>query len=50
MSDNREYTAENIKIIGDLDHIKSRRGMYIGDALDPRQLLSEIMDNAIDEV
>lgn len=50
MIDNKEYTAENIKIIGDLDHIKSRRGMYIGDALDPRQLLSEIMDNAIDEV
>lgn len=44
------YTAENIKIIGDLEHIRLRRGIYIGESHDPRQLLSEIFDNAIDEV
>ena len=46
----KDYGAESIKVLGDLEHIKSRRGMYIGDAEDPRQLLSEIIDNAIDEV
>jgi len=44
------YTADNIKILSDIDHIKLRRGIYIGEAHDPRQLLSEIFDNAIDEV
>lgn len=44
------YNAENIKILGDIDHIRLRKGVYIGEASDPRQLLSEIFDNAIDEV
>ena len=44
------YSAENIKILGDLEHIRLRKGVYIGEAHDPRQLLSEIFDNAIDEV
>lgn len=47
---NKDYSAESIKVLGDIAHIQQRRGMYIGDALDPRQLLSEIIDNAIDEV
>lgn len=46
----REYTADDIKVLGDIDHIKRRPGMYIGECLDPRQLISEIIDNAIDEV
>jgi len=45
-----KYTFENIKILSDLDHIRLRKGIYIGEANDPRQLLSEIFDNAIDEV
>ena len=44
------YTADNIQLLSDLDHIRKRCGMYIGEANDPRQLLSEIFDNAIDEV
>ena len=44
------YSAENIKVLDDVSHIRLRRGMYIGEAGDPRQLLSEIFDNAIDEV
>ena len=44
------YTADNIKVLNDLEHIKLRKGMYIGEALDPRSLISEIFDNAIDEV
>lgn len=45
-----EYTSESIKVLSSLDHIKIRRGMYLGECNDPRQLLSEIIDNAIDEV
>jgi len=44
------YSADNIKVLDDVSHIRLRRGMYIGDGQDPRQLLSEIFDNAIDEV
>lgn len=44
------YSADNIKVLNDVEHIRQRKGMYIGEALDPRQLLSEIFDNAIDEV
>lgn len=37
-------------MLDDISHIQLRRGMYIGEALNPRQLLSEVLDNAIDEV
>ena len=46
----KKYEAENISILSDISHIQSRSGMYIGEANDPRQLLSEIFDNAVDEV
>ena len=45
-----KYNANSIKILGDLQHIQQRSGLYIGEALDPRSLISEIIDNAIDEV
>lgn len=44
------YTSDSIQVLDDLDHIQSRFGMYIGSNNDARQLLSEIIDNAIDEV
>lgn len=50
MTSNQNYEAESIKVLHPLEHIKLRRGIYIGDATDARQLLSEIVDNAIDEV
>ena len=46
---NKAYNADSIKILSSLDHIKERRGMYIGEGETPFQLLSEIIDNAIDE-
>ena len=46
----RKYTADNIQVLSDIEHMRLRKGMYVGDAADPRQLLSEIFDNAIDEV
>ena len=45
-----DYTSDSIQVLSDLEHVKLRRGMYIGEANDPHQLLSEIFDNAIDEV
>ena len=47
---NKEYSSESIRVLSDREHIQLRKGMYIGEAIDPRQLLSEIFDNAIDEV
>lgn len=44
------YNADSIKVLSSIEHIKLRKGMYIGEGLDPRQLISEIIDNAIDEV
>lgn len=46
----KEYNSESIQVLDDLQHMQLRRGMYIGEANDPRQLLSEVFDNAIDEV
>ena len=45
-----EYNEQSIQVLDDLAHMRLRKGMYIGEALDPRQLLSEVFDNAIDEV
>ena len=47
---NKEYTSESIQVLSDLDHMRKRSSMYIGSSNDPRQLLSEVIDNAIDEV
>lgn len=45
-----QYDANSIKVLSDIKHMQTRAGMYIGEAVDPRQLLSEVFDNAIDEV
>lgn len=44
------YNSDSIKVLSDIEHMRARKGMYIGEASDPRQLLSEIFDNAMDEV
>ena len=45
----RNYGADSIKVLSDVAHIRERSGMYIGDR-GAFQLISEIIDNAIDEV
>ena len=45
-----KYTNEDITVLDDLEHMRLRRGMYIGEADNPKQLISEIIDNALDEV
>lgn len=47
---NNNYTSEHIKVLSDLEHMRLRKGMYIGEGKDPRSLITEIIDNAIDEV
>lgn len=44
-----EYTADNIKLPSDTQHIFMRPGMYIGDTDNPKHLFVEATDNAIDE-
>lgn len=44
------YNADSIQVLNSIEHIQKRRGMYIGEGLDPRQLIFEIMDNAVDEI
>ena len=44
------YNSDNIKILSDLDHIRLRFGMYIGNNETPVSLFNEAIDNAIDEV
>ena len=44
-----KYTGENIKVLSDIEHIRLRSGMYIGESTNPHHLFSEAFDNAKDE-
>ena len=50
------YTEENIRHLSDMEHVRTRPGMYIGRLGDGTQaedgiyvLLKEVLDNSIDE-
>lgn len=45
-----EYGQENIQILNDIQHMRKRFGMYIGEADNPYQLFSEVIDNSFDEM
>ncbi len=47
----QEYTAEAIKVVSGLEHVRLRPAMYIGDTGERgmHHLLWEILDNAVDE-
>ena len=47
---NENYNADSIKILSDIDHIRLRSGMYIGDNSNPIPLFNEAIDNSVDEV
>ena len=50
MDEKLTYNADSINLYEDIDHIRLRPGMYIGATDDPRHLLVEVIDNAMDEV
>lgn len=47
MSDS--YGVNDLQVLSPIEHVKLRRGMYIGDSEDPTPLFNEIYDNALDE-
>lgn len=47
MSDN--YEVKDLQVLSPREHVRLRKGMYIGDAIDPSPLFNEIFDNALDE-
>ena len=46
---NLEYNTDSVKVLSDLAHVRLRPGMYVDSTDDPKQLISEALDNAIDE-
>ena len=45
-----EYTAKDVRVLGEIEHIKLNAGMYIGNTENPVHLIEEAIDNALDEV
>jgi DNA gyrase subunit B len=39
-----------IQAMGDIEHIRQRPGMYIGDTNSPDHLITEVLDNSLDEL
>jgi DNA gyrase/topoisomerase IV subunit B len=42
-------TEQTIKFLSEIEHIQTRPGMYVGSTENPRTLVRELVDNAIDE-
>ena len=51
MKGNSEYTPEDLQHLSDMDHVRKRPAMYIGDITSRglHHLVYEVVDNSIDE-
>ncbi len=42
--------TQKIKILSEIEHIRTRPQMYIGDITSPQHLVTEVLDNSLDEL
>lgn len=45
----KSYSAKDIKVLDEVEHIRLNPGMYIGETSTPVHLIEEALDNALDE-
>ena len=45
----KTYSAKDIQVLGEIEHIRLNSGMYIGETSTPTHLIEESLDNALDE-
>ena len=46
----KDYSAKDITVLEEIEHIQLNPGMYIGSTENPVHLIEEALDNALDEV
>jgi len=44
-----EYSAKDVRVLEEVEHIRLNPGMYIGETSNPVHLIEEALDNALDE-
>ena len=45
-----DYTKSSITVLNDIEHLRLRPSLYIGDVSDYTRLFDEVFDNALDEI
>lgn len=45
----KSYSAKDVRVLKEVEHIQLNPGMYIGDTSNPVHLIEEALDNALDE-
>jgi DNA gyrase subunit B len=45
----RSYSAKDVRVLEEVEHIRLNPGMYIGETSNPVHLIEEALDNALDE-
>jgi len=45
----KSYSAKDVRVLKEVEHIQLNPGMYVGDTSNPVHLIEEALDNALDE-